>query len=872
MDPKIELLIKARNEAKRALNELQKQLTELENRINRTGKSGRQFGSSLKGLNSPISGIIQGLGNLRLGAVGAGLALLEGGQRILEFGKQAVSAAAQMQTFRNTVRATESSAITTEQRLAELTALGKELVGIDTGGLLKFNSVLRSMGLETKTVDTILRGFVKAGAELGRSVADNSRVLLQFTQAVSVGKIQAQDLNTVFRELPQFQRAASAALGTTITNVESFRKAAQDAGITARDALIRSAEELNRITRGADLDSYTAQVERLGESWFQFQATLGELVVPALTKVVEVLNEGVEALDEMTKGTREFLTVQDETITSALEFRRQLELATDDRTFTRVISNRIKGLQQEQKEVDRGSVEYAKYHERIQNLIDLTRQNNVGQKARLALLKEEEEDLQKLLKRYEQKDSITLSEVAFLERQIPLQKRYVDSLKNLVTAFGGTVSAADKSTESTEKAETATRNFRKELAIAGGEFRKAQRILRSVQTAEDINQSAAEALDALQVLRQIRIDQAKATIKDKEELEARLAEITVEFNEKEEALVVAAIKMLSDLENEGYRKAEADYDDHLQRMERIRNQPRYGRPESGRTSPIVNLWSNFLLDQVDSALAQQRSQQAGQEAQRVEGDIAEEQPNALTRFLSPKLQAALRIADPELQSAIKRGAEAARAVEDKLSADQDARLKAETQTERDELRKRLQAQREFYNAVQELNFASVESFIQSAVKATTSYIQQLALRKAAEEAYSLINTGISSTLTSLGIGAGVLTGGTGLLAAGGVAIGAALLQSALSDDSSRIFHNAANDALVGMAVNRALTNRTTHQSRLDNRQQARDVASAVDEGIRTAPEQSQIDEQPQVIQFVMNDRIVQEYEITRKRLAKARRI
>ena len=125
--------------------------------------------------------------------------------------------------------------------------------------------------------------------------------------------------------------------------------------------------------------------------------------------------------------------------------------------------------------------------------------------------------------------------------------------------------------------------------------------------------------------------------------------------------------------------------------------------------------------------------------------------------------------------------------------------------------------------------------------------------------------------------AGAATGGTGFLIAGGIAVAGGILSALFSrrsqdaERSSRIFHNATNDALVELAVSRALvgSGRVAQTERQNNRQQARDVASAVDRGIRDAAPSGTPMEVTVNVQLPLTDQLVET--ITYKQNVLARR-
>ena len=830
MNPEIELLIKARNEAKRALNELQKQLRELETRLDRAQGGARGFGAGLVGLNQPISQVGQGLGNLVTALGGARLGWIAAGVAVLQFGREAVNASAQMQSFRQTVRATETSSYAASRRLDELTRLGKELVGIDIGGLLRFNSVFRAIGISAGQTDVILRSVTKANAELGRSTADTNRILNQISQGFAANKISAQDFNTVFREVPQFARAASTALGTTVTNAESLRTALQAAGLSAREGLIQVFAELDRTTLGADLDSYAAQVERLGESWFQFQALIGDIVVPTLTQFVDLLNQGVEAATNLTKSAQDFLDTSIDAIRTEEEFRERFLRATDQESFIRIIGARIAGLKEERAEVEEGTQQYARLTFQIRDLENIGAIRQRGQRARTRLLAEEEARLAGLEERWARRNELARDDVLATESSLARQRPYVAAIRQLATAFG------DEGT-ATEKATTQTRNFSKEVVLATAEVRRAQRIFRNAEGVDAINQTTASAIESIERLRKLRVEQARATITDKEKLETRLAEIETQSRDTIETIVNNAIKRLASNEREGYREAERALEEHLRTRERIRNQPRYTRPvEDPFVRTVASVGARVARDAVFEGLGRQARDRAGE---RSESRRREAAGIALAQQLAPNVENALAVASA--QPAIARGRAAALAIDKQIQQQQTRQLERAAEAEEAQLEKRLERYREYYELVNQLNFQSVEMFIASTIRATATYLQQLAIRDAAERAYAGISGLFSGSEAAAGA-AGAASGGTGFLVAGGIAIASGILSSIFSRQreestrSSRTFHNATNDALVELAVSRALmgSGRGTQTERQNNRQQARDVANAVDRGIRDA--------------------------------------
>ena len=189
---------------------------------------------------------------------------------------------------------------------------------------------------------------------------------------------------------------------------------------------------------------------------------------------------------------------------------------------------------------------------------------------------------------------------------------------------------------------------------------------------------------------------------------------------------------------------------------------------------------------------------------------------------------------------------------------------AETADQQKELEKRTAQFTEYFGYINRLNLESKDQFILSAIQITATIIQQTLIRKAVE---------------ALGSGNFPAAIGYGVAAIGSSGIEQFLIdaqQRNSRSSSSRTFHNATNDALVEMAVSRALSSRSGssfgHQQRMDNRQQARDVAGAVDEGIRTAVDV----DQPIIIestnQIIINDQVIAEMKKRERQLVKTRRV
>ena len=227
-------------------------------------------------------------------AIASELAARELGQLTVGF----VQAAANMETFRNSIQAVTGNADETNRVLGQLLDLTVELVGIDTGDLISYAGRLMAAGLSAEDSITAIRGVTERVAEQGKGAAVTSRVLEQLTQAINSNTISAQDFRPILRELPTLFSDASNALGAPIRSLEDFRNAADAVGGPVQ-AIIMLTEEMGRASEGANLDTLNAQIDILQDQSRILAAELGEHLIPAIVGIVRHINEWIQAFNDL---------------------------------------------------------------------------------------------------------------------------------------------------------------------------------------------------------------------------------------------------------------------------------------------------------------------------------------------------------------------------------------------------------------------------------------------------------------------------------------------------------------------------------------------------------------------------------------------
>ena len=226
---------------------------------------------------------------------------------LLGLGRNLVSAAADFETYENTVRVFSSSQEQANQRLERLIAFSKELVGLDTGQIISFFGRLTARGLADEEAIQAIKGITEAISEQGKSAATARQVLEQYVQAVASPRALAQDFRTIFREVPQFARAVEVAFGQSANSAEQFRNIIDQAGISTQEAIKRVIPALDSLTQGANIDSLNAQLDILQDQARFTAAAFGDILVPRIVEMLKQFNEWLDWLQQLDPRTKELI-------------------------------------------------------------------------------------------------------------------------------------------------------------------------------------------------------------------------------------------------------------------------------------------------------------------------------------------------------------------------------------------------------------------------------------------------------------------------------------------------------------------------------------------------------------------------------------
>ena len=885
MNPEVELIIKARNEAKRALKELQNQLKGLDRQFKRNEDSAKRFSKQTRNL-API-----------LIEVNRASSIVSRG--LLNIGRNLVGAAANFETYINTVRVFSESQEQANARVARLLEVSKELVGLDTGNIISFFGRLTQLNLTDEQAIQAITAVTEGIAEQGKSAATARQVLEQFAQALGNTSILAQDWRTIFRELPQVAKAIADEFGISARSAGEFREGLKSLGLTWQDVRPRFISALDAKTIGANLNTIRSQVDILEDQAEVTAAAFGEIITPHLITFLKHLNRLLEILQDLDPQIKKVIVTLGvigaggATLVAGFT---AVSLAIGAMNAALAISVGATGLAGLSAAfaglvpfigpaglivagLTAAGVAIYKLDQlsrpRPRGMLSVVQVDNTA-KAYEMLKKQVDETGESLVKLTETAQRETFAQARVFSQhfgglsdeefskifgETPVTAvspgEFDEISRSIEQGAEGVIIATDKTTK-------VMRNLTLELVKADTAMRRIRRTIRSggAQTIAEIKSQTEAEVAAIKRLADLEVEQAEKSIENKQELAARIQEI----RDKQEDDIADAVKRGGE---RVLAYEQAVFDARAQAgaaFAKIREDQENQIAAAGARALAIDAHRRALIvqneeqarqDQIAEGLrrlsldanVRAKQQQAAEDAARAQSDF---ETNELGRRINTAVFAIEQYRKLDMQRYD---------VERQLSEMETARNKIE-------LAKRLDQFREYYNIVRRLNFNSVESFIQSAIRGTTEYLQQLAIRKTAEIAFSQIGA-------AAGLAGGVLTGGAGFAIAGGVAITAGILSSIIGNaqrDNSRIFHSASNDAQIEMAVSRRLSRRSSHDVQMNNRQQAIDIAAAVERGIARETSPTIDVQQPIQVNLILNDRVVQQVTIRQDELRQTRRI
>ena len=225
---------------------------------------------------------------------------------LASFTAQNVKAAAEVQKYASTLNIVSGNSATAKRVLDSLLDVTVELAAIDTPGLIQFSSRLQHAGFTAQQAENSIVAVTRRMEEQGKGAAITNRVLEQFSQAINADLISMQDFRPILREYPGLYKDFSTALGATITDMDSLRAAADDAG-GATQAIAIALDHVSTVAQGAELDTINRQLDEFKDRIFNLQRALGDVLLPNLVQLLKTGNRILDFLQNMNETSRVFI-------------------------------------------------------------------------------------------------------------------------------------------------------------------------------------------------------------------------------------------------------------------------------------------------------------------------------------------------------------------------------------------------------------------------------------------------------------------------------------------------------------------------------------------------------------------------------------
>ena len=270
---------------KKAVDETKK----LNDQLKKTGQEG---GQSVKGVGNEMNNLS--------GIVKSGAGLLAGFfavSKIQEFTQKLFTTTAAFESLRTTIDYATQGQVKSGEAFQYLTNLankyGKDLQSL-AGVYSSFTASSNLAGIKLNESNKIFEAAVKASTALGKSNQDTQGILLAFSQIVSKGTVQAEELRGQIGErIPGAFNLAAKAMGVTTRELNKMLEQGQ---VISAEFLPKFAVELEKAfgsAAEAKINSMAASLGRFTTAWDKFLESplIGKYLAETLNLFTVTLNE-----------------------------------------------------------------------------------------------------------------------------------------------------------------------------------------------------------------------------------------------------------------------------------------------------------------------------------------------------------------------------------------------------------------------------------------------------------------------------------------------------------------------------------------------------------------------------------------------------
>ena len=277
-----------------------------------------------------FSGALGTLGGT-LGAIGIDTFIY----RLTEFVRGSARAAIEIDGASRALTVLTGSAAEAAAQLQRVQDLADE-PGLQFQSAVQGTVALRAIGVEAETTTRILQELANAAAFSGGGSGEFERGLLGFRQLIQRGRLSQEELNQLTENIGLASKVLKEEFGTVLA--EDIQAELDATGQSVNDFVERVLTGFERLER-FPLDAPAVKLKNLGNSFFEFQAAVGDKFLP-------VIAGGAEVLTKFFDGFTEFISVTDTAAQSVENFTTAILEADTAIGREDAIENRIRFLRE----------------------------------------------------------------------------------------------------------------------------------------------------------------------------------------------------------------------------------------------------------------------------------------------------------------------------------------------------------------------------------------------------------------------------------------------------------------------------------------------------------------------------------------------
>lgn len=305
-------------------------IREANGQFSKTKETVRDLSGGLKNSRTNSSLLIGTLDDLK-GSFGA-LGIVAVTQQLTNFARGSADAAIKVDAHTRALTALTGSASLAQRELQAIQDLADE-PGVTFEQAIKGTVSLRAIDVDPETTNRIIRELGNVAAFSG-GAGEFERGLLGLRQIIQRGRLSQEELNQLTENLGLASKAIKNFYGTVLAEDIQAHLDNNEQGV--EDFVETVLTELEKLDR-FPYEAASVKVKNLSNSYFEFQAVLGEKFLPIIAGGAEGLTDFLDTLTDYIENT-------DLAEESTDAFRESLEASNTEADKRKAIQNRIEDL------------------------------------------------------------------------------------------------------------------------------------------------------------------------------------------------------------------------------------------------------------------------------------------------------------------------------------------------------------------------------------------------------------------------------------------------------------------------------------------------------------------------------------------------